>query len=80
MLFEIVMDNRTPFVKAMEYLAKCYHIVHIRISGYNSHANGVIEQSHFDVWQALFKAADGDQLKWSQSAYSVFWADRVMVH
>src|SRR4051812_19047306 len=42
-LFEIVTDNSTPFVKAMEYLAKCCHIVHVRISSYNSHANGVIE-------------------------------------
>ncbi|KDR69124.1 hypothetical protein GALMADRAFT_77818 [Galerina marginata CBS 339.88] len=63
----------------MEYIAKRYHIAHVRISGYNSRANGLVERSHFDVRQALFKAADGDQSKWSQSAYSVFWADRVTV-
>jgi hypothetical protein len=78
-LLEIVTDNGAPFVKAMDYLAKHYHIKHIRISGYNSRANGLVERSHFDVRQALFKASDGDQSKWSSSAYAVFWAERVTV-
>ena len=26
-----------------------YHVKNIRISGYNSKANGIVEQSHFDV-------------------------------
>ena len=34
---------------------------------------------HFDVRQALFKASDGDESKWSFHAHSVFWADRVTV-
>jgi hypothetical protein len=78
-LLEIVTDNGAAFVKAMDYLAKNYHIKHIRISGYNSRANGIVERSHFDVRQALFKACDGDQSKWSSSAYSVFWAERVSI-
>jgi hypothetical protein len=78
-LTEIVSDNGGPFIKALEYLAKKYHIHHIRISGYNSRANGLIERSHFDVRQALFKSVDGDQAKWSTAAYSVFWADRITI-
>ena len=78
-LLEIVTDNGTPFVKALAYLAKHYHFTHIRISGYNSRANGIVERSHFDVRQALFKACDGDESKWSSVAYSVFWAERVTV-
>ena len=78
-LLEIVSDNGTPFVKALTYLAKHYHITHIRISGYNSRANGLVERSHFDVRQALFKACDGEENKWSSVAYSVFWAERVTV-
>jgi hypothetical protein len=78
-LLEIVTDNGTAFVKAMDYLAKKYNIKHIRISGYNSRANGIVERSHFDVRQALFKACDGDQSKWSSTAYSVFWAERVTI-
>ena len=41
-LVEIVTDNGAPFVKALTYLAKQYHITHIRISGYNSRANGLV--------------------------------------
>jgi hypothetical protein len=48
-------------LKALEYLAKKYHIMHIRISGYNSRENGLIEHLHFDVHQSLFKAIDSDQ-------------------
>ena len=78
-LLEIVTDNRAPFVKAMDYLTQHYHIKHIHISSYNSRANGIVEWSHFDVWQALFKACNGEQRKWSVSAYSVFWAKRVSI-
>lgn len=78
-LVEIVSDNGGPFVKANAILQEKYHINHIRISGYNSRANGLVEKPHFDVRQALFKAADGDQSRWSQVAYSVFWADRITI-
>jgi hypothetical protein len=78
-LTEIVTDNGPPFVKAVNYLAKKYHIHHIRISGYNSRANGIVERPHFDVRQALYKAVDGDQAKWSRAVYSIFWADRVTI-
>lgn len=78
-LLEIVTDNGAPFVKALGYLEKQYHIKHIRISGYNSRANGLVERSHFDIRQALFKACDGEQSKWSSAAYSVFWAERVTI-
>ena len=76
-LVEIVSDNGKPFISALGYLEKKYHIKHIRISGYNSRANGIVERSHFDVRQALFKAADGDQGRWSQATFLVFWSERV---
>lgn len=78
-LLEIVTDNGAPFVKALSYLKKHYCIKHICISGYNSRANGLVEQSHLDICQALFKACDGEESKWSSTAYSVFWAERVTV-
>ena len=53
-LLEIITDNGAPFIKALDYLAKHYHLRHIRILGYNSHMNGIVERSHFDVQQALF--------------------------
>jgi hypothetical protein len=60
-LCEIVTGNGPAFLKAMEYLSKCYHLNYICISGYNSHANGTVERSHFDVRQSLFKVINGDQ-------------------
>lgn len=42
-LCEIVTNNGTPFLKVMPILKKKYHIKHIRISGYNSRANGIVE-------------------------------------
>jgi hypothetical protein len=76
-LCEIVTDNGPVFLKVIEYLWKQYHLNHIRISGYKSHANGTVERSHFDVRQSLFKVVDGDQKQWSLAVYSVFWAERV---
>lgn len=78
-LREIVTDNGPAFLKALAILGQKYKIRHIRISGYNSRANGLVERSHFDVRQALFKAADGDEAKWSQHCYSVFWAERITI-
>ncbi|KNZ76089.1 hypothetical protein J132_00242 [Termitomyces sp. J132] len=49
------------------------------VSGYNKHANGIIKQFHFDVCQALFKAVNSDQSRWSTATYSVFWSECVTV-
>ena len=76
---EIVTDNGTPWIKALDNLAKNYGIRHIRISGNNSRANGLIERPHFDMRQALFKAANGDQSKWSQYLHHVLWADHITI-
>ncbi|RXW16706.1 hypothetical protein EST38_g9147 [Candolleomyces aberdarensis] len=77
---EIVTDNGTPYVaEAVELLVKRYGIHRIRISPYNSQANGVVERRHLDVREALVKAAGGDESKWPLVAPSVFWAERVTV-
>jgi hypothetical protein len=78
-LREIITDNGKPFIKALEYLADKYGIYHIRLSGYNHRANGIVERSHFDVRQSLYKVAGGNQNKWAPAAHSVFWAERVTV-
>ena len=78
-LLEIVTDNGAPFIKALGYLKKYYHIRHIRISGYNSRANGLVEHLHFDIHQALYKACNRDKNKWSSAMYSMFWAEQVTI-
>jgi hypothetical protein len=76
-LVEIISDNGKPFIATLGYLEKKYHIKHIHISSYNLCANSIVECSHFDVRQALFKAANSDQHRWAQVAHSVFWSKHV---
>ena len=40
---EIVTDNGSAYVAALDWLANRYGIRHIRISAYNSWANGIVE-------------------------------------
>jgi hypothetical protein len=38
-----------------------------------------VERLHFDIWEAIFKACNGDKTKWSSVVYSVFWAEQVTI-
>ncbi|GBE78905.1 hypothetical protein SCP_0201020 [Sparassis crispa] len=76
-LEEIVTDNGTPFVVALDWLSHRYHINHIRISAYNSKANGIVERPHRTIRDSLVKACNGDITKWPSYAPHVFWADCV---
>jgi hypothetical protein len=76
---EIVTDNGSGLVAALEYLARQYNIRHIRLSAYNHRANGIVERQHFPVRESLMKAANGDESKWVSVAPHVFWAERVTI-
>ena len=73
-LTKIVSDNGKPFITALTHLEHKYHVKHIRISSYNSCANGIVKWSHFNIWQTLFKVADREQNCWLQVTYLVFWS------
>ena len=60
-------------------LTSQYGIHHIWISPYNSQANGVVEQCHYDVWKAMVKSTLGGEVCWSVTAHSVFWAECVTI-
>jgi hypothetical protein len=76
---EIVTDNGTPYVAALDWLADRYGIRHIRISPYNSRANGIVERQHRSIRDSLVKACEGDDSKWPTLAPYVFWADRATI-
>jgi hypothetical protein len=76
---EIVTDNGPSFIQALEFLAEQHGIQHIRISPYNSQANGIVERQHFDVWEAIMKSCDGEEAHWPHTAHLVFWAERVTI-
>jgi hypothetical protein len=78
-LEEIVTDNRSPFVKALDILGEKYKIFNIWISAYNSRANSIIECQHRLVWKLIMKAADGVESKWPLVFHSVMWAERITI-
>ena len=43
---EIITDNGSPYVLALDWLVDKYWIHHIRISPYNVQSNGVVERHH----------------------------------
>ncbi|CAA7266139.1 unnamed protein product [Cyclocybe aegerita] len=77
-VLEMVMDNGTPFVKALVWLEGKYNVSHIQISGYNSRVNGTVEAAHQPVCSALIKSGDSDIRKWHERLPYVFWAERIM--
>jgi len=74
---EIVTDNGSAYVAALDWLADKYGICHIQISAYNSRANSVVEQQHRTIRDSLVKACSRDISKWPAHAPHVFWADCV---
>ena len=73
---EIVTDNGTAYVAALDWLAERFGIRHIRISAYNSRANGIVERQHRTIRESIVKACEGNIAKWPVVAPYAFWADR----
>jgi hypothetical protein len=73
---EIVTDNGAVFVATLDWLTKRYGIRHIRISAYNSRANGIVEHQHRTIRESIVKACDGNISRWPIVAPHAFWADR----
>jgi len=76
---EIVTDNGSVYRAAVAWLETKYGIKGIRISPYNSKANGRIERPHWDVRQMLYKATGGNTSKWFWFFHHVLWADRITI-
>ena len=75
----IVTDNGPAILAGLEHLSERYGIRHIRISPYNSQAQGPIERRHFDIHEALVKTTSGEPAKWSYVFPAVLWAERVTI-
>jgi hypothetical protein len=76
-LSEIITDNSPPFIAALNWLTKKYHVSHICISAYNKQANGLVEHSHHTIRESIVRACAEDISRWPQVTPHVFWADRV---
>ena len=78
-LREIVTDNGSSYYAATAWLEENSGIKGIKISLYNSKANGKIKRHHWDVHQMLMKATGRDTSKWYWFFYHILWSDRIMI-
>ena len=79
MLHEVITDNGPSYQREFtEFLAR-YGIKHVKISPYNSQANGMVERGHFNIREALVKLCKGKLQKWPQLLPAVLFADRITV-
>ena len=76
---EVVTDNGPSFGKEFAQLMEQYGIRHIKISPYNSQANGVVERGHFNIREALVKLCKGNLSQWPLLVSAACYADRITV-
>ena len=76
---EVITDNGKEVMEAWKILMERYHVPHIKISAYNSKANGVVERGHFNIRKALLKSCEGHPNKWPDYVSHAFFADRITV-
>ena len=56
-----------------------WNIPHIKISAYNSKANGVVERGHFIIREAILKSCKHDIKEWPSHVHHAFFADKITV-
>ena len=76
---EVVTDNGPSFCKEFAELLKQYGVHHIKISPYNSQANGVVKRGHYNIREALIKLCGGDLSQWPLMVPAATFADRITV-
>ena len=75
----IVTDNGPEFKGALSELLRQYDIPQVLISPYNSQVNGVVEQGHFAIREALVKACEGNIHLWPEKLKAALFADNITV-
>ncbi len=78
-IFQLTCDNGTEFKGATEELMSRYKVPIVRISPYNSQANGKIERTQCSYIEAIWKVLQGDTYQWPSWLGYALWADRVTV-
>ena len=74
---EVVTDNGPSLMGEFAKLAQEFHVNQIKISPYNSTANGIVERGHFNIREALVKVCKGDMSKWPRYLQAAIFADRI---
>ena len=76
---EIITDNGTTYIVALDWLADRYGIQHICILPYNLQANGIVEQQHCTIQESIVKACNSNESCWPAVAPFTFWANRATI-
>lgn len=76
---EVVTDNGPSFQKEFKALLADYGIKQIKISPYNSQANGVVERGHYNIREALVKLCGNDLSQWPLLVPAVCYADSITI-
>jgi len=76
-VLQVVTDNGPEVKGAFEILLRRLKIPQVRISPYNSKANGVVERGHFIIREAIVKSCRGNIDIWPYKVAIAFFADRI---
>src|SRR5258705_10559746 len=78
-IFQLTCDNGTEFKGAVEELMRKYKVPVVRISPYNSQANGKIERTQRSYIEAIWKVLQGETNQWPLWLGDALWADGMQV-
>jgi transposase InsO family protein len=76
-VIQVVTDNGSEVKGAFSILLRRLRIPQVKISPYNSKANGVVERGHFVIREALVKSCKGNIDDWPSKVAMAFFADRI---
>ena len=76
---EVVTDNGPSFKKEFKKLLQNYGITQIKISPYNSQANGVVERGHYNIREAIVKLCKDNISQWPLMVAAACYADRITI-
>ena len=71
----VLTDNRPSLGGEFTWIVNKYNIAQIKISPYNSQANGIVERGHFTLREALVKMCKGDLSQWPSLLPAALFAD-----
>jgi hypothetical protein len=74
---EVVTDNGPSLEGEFTRMVEKYNLHRIRISPYNSQANGVVERGHFTIREALIRMCGDKISKWPSLLPAAIYADRI---
>lgn len=78
-VYQVTTDNGPEVKEAFSKLMQRYGIPQVKISPYNSRANGVVERGHFIIREAIMKACGDKPKQWPDHVTHAFFADRVTI-